>query len=156
VTLPSVVTHVNSPGWIVNSQAQASPSHRQPVLSIELHTPVSPVMIPVIRVVAADLAARAGFETDSIDDARMAVDDACAMLVRVAAQGATLSSWFTVRPSEARQSWKLTSRTGRSRCPPDRLDGGYWSASLSRLRPAPCPLSRVSVGGCASPWVNMP
>jgi serine/threonine-protein kinase RsbW len=96
--LPCVVTPVDSPGAIVNSQAQASPSHRQPVWSIELHTPARTVVIPVIRTIAADLAARAGFELDSIDDLRMAVDDACAMLVHIAAQGATLSCRLTVRP----------------------------------------------------------
>ncbi|HEX6404910.1 MAG TPA: hypothetical protein VF003_17400 [Pseudonocardiaceae bacterium] len=52
----------------------------------------------MIRAVAADLAARADFEVDSIDDLRMAVDDACAMLIEIAAQGATLSCRFTVRP----------------------------------------------------------
>ena len=82
----------------MNSQAQASPCHRQPVWSIELHTPASTVVIPVIRTIAADLATRAGFELDSIDDLRMAVDDACAMLVHIAAQGATLSCRLTVRP----------------------------------------------------------
>jgi hypothetical protein len=44
-----MVTPVDSPDSIVNHQAQASPSHWQPVLSIELHTPASPVVIPVIR-----------------------------------------------------------------------------------------------------------
>ena len=66
------------------------------MLTIELHIPASTVMIPVLRAVAADLATRAHFEFDSIDDLRLAVDDACAMLVRIAAQGATLSCWFTV------------------------------------------------------------
>ncbi|MGH3902085.1 MAG: ATP-binding protein [Pseudonocardiaceae bacterium] len=46
--------------------------------------------------VAADLAARADFDLDSIDDLRMAVDDVCAMLVRIAAANATLSCRFTV------------------------------------------------------------
>lgn len=49
------------------------------MLSIELHTAASPVVIPMIRAVAADLAARASFEVDSSDDRRMAVDDACAV-----------------------------------------------------------------------------
>ena len=52
----------------------------------------------MIRTVAADLATRADFELDSIDDLRMAVDDACAMLVDIAAEGAALSCRFTVVP----------------------------------------------------------
>lgn len=67
------------------------------VLSFELHTAASTVAIPTIRTVAADLAARADFDVDSIDDLRMAVDDLCAMLVRVAAADATLHCRFTVR-----------------------------------------------------------
>jgi serine/threonine-protein kinase RsbW len=91
--------HVDSHGSMIESPAQASPSQGQPALTIELRTPASTVMIPVIRAVAADLAARADFDVDSIDDLRMAVDDACAMLVGIAAQGATLSCRFTVRPT---------------------------------------------------------
>lgn len=68
------------------------------MLSIELHTPASPVVIPVIRAVAADLVTRADFEADSINDLQIAVDDVCAMVVGIAAQGATLSCRFTVWP----------------------------------------------------------
>lgn len=59
--------------------------------------PPSSLAIPTIRTVAADLATRAHFDLDSIDDLRMAVEDACAMLVRIAAPNATLSCRFTVR-----------------------------------------------------------
>lgn len=76
--------------------ADASPD--ESVLSLELHTAASTVAIPTIRTVAADLAARADFDLDAIDDLRMAVDDLCAMLVRIAAADATLHCTFTVRP----------------------------------------------------------
>ncbi len=66
-------------------------------MSIELHTIASAMAIPTIRTVAADLATRADFDLDSIDDLRMAVDDVCALLVRMAAVDATLSCRFTVR-----------------------------------------------------------
>ncbi|MDQ4094002.1 MAG: ATP-binding protein [Actinomycetota bacterium] len=66
-------------------------------MSIELRTTASAIVIPTIRTVAADLAARADFDLDSIDDLRMAVDDVCAMLVRIAVLNATLSCAFTVR-----------------------------------------------------------
>jgi serine/threonine-protein kinase RsbW len=48
--------------------------------------------------VAADLAARADFDLDSVEDLRMAVDEACALLVCIAARNARLSCTFTVRP----------------------------------------------------------
>lgn len=84
------MTHVDS------DSPRPSPSRKEPVLSLELHTAASPIVIPTIRTVAADLAARADFDLDSIDDLRMAVDDVCAMLVRLAAVNATLSCRFSV------------------------------------------------------------
>src|SRR2546423_5399007 len=69
------------------------------VVVVELHTTASTtVAIPTIRVVAADLAGRADFDLDSIADLRMAIDDACAVLVRLAAPGATLRCRLTVWP----------------------------------------------------------
>jgi serine/threonine-protein kinase RsbW len=65
-------------------------------MSIEMRTLASVTAIPTIRTVAADLAARADFDLDSIDDLRMAVDDVCAMLVGVAAENGTLSCQFIV------------------------------------------------------------
>jgi serine/threonine-protein kinase RsbW len=90
---------MDSNGSIIAGPAQPHAAHEQPVLPmIELQTPAHAVVIPVMRTVAADLAARADFELDSIDDLRMAVDDACAMLVGIAATSATLSCRFTVWP----------------------------------------------------------
>lgn len=74
------------PGW----------SSDEPVVSIEMRTMAHAVAIPTIRTVAADLAARADFDLDSIDDLRMAVDDACAMLVRAAAHDGVLNCRFTI------------------------------------------------------------
>lgn len=63
----------------------------------EVYTAASAIAIPTIRTVAADLAARADFDLDSIADLRMAVDDTCTRLVRLAACNATLSCSFAVR-----------------------------------------------------------
>ena len=45
-----------------------------------------------------DLAARADFDLDAIDDLRMAVDEACAAVVGLAAPQAQLRCVFTIRP----------------------------------------------------------
>ena len=63
----------------------------------ELYTAARAVAVPTIRTVAADLAARADFDLDAIADLRMAVDDTCMRLVRLAASDATLSCSFAVR-----------------------------------------------------------
>jgi len=54
------------------------------VSTVEVRTSASAALIPTIRAVASDLAARADFDLDAISDLRMAVDEACATLVDVA------------------------------------------------------------------------
>lgn len=69
----------------------------EPAGVTEIQTAASTGSIPTIRTVAVDVATRAGFDLDSIADLRMAVDDVCARLVRLAAANATLScSFWTV------------------------------------------------------------
>jgi serine/threonine-protein kinase RsbW len=64
--------------------------------SVEVRTSASAAMIPTIRAVASDLAARADFDLDAISDLRMAVDEACATLVDLAAPKSTLQCSFLV------------------------------------------------------------
>ncbi|ODT97369.1 MAG: anti-sigma factor [Pseudonocardia sp. SCN 72-86] len=65
--------------------------------TVEVRTAASAALIPTIRAVASDLAARADFDLDAISDLRMAVDEACATLVDVAAPGSGLRCRFQVR-----------------------------------------------------------
>jgi serine/threonine-protein kinase RsbW len=48
---------------------------------VEVRLPASPAMIPTVRTVASDLAARVGFDLDASSDLRMAVDEASVALV---------------------------------------------------------------------------
>ncbi len=52
--------------------------------------------LPPLRVVAGDLAARADFDLDAVADLRLAVDEAAAELVAVAAPGASITCTFLV------------------------------------------------------------
>lgn len=52
--------------------------------------------LPTLRVVAADLAARADFDIDAVSDLRLAVDEVAAELVALAAPGALLTVTFLV------------------------------------------------------------
>jgi serine/threonine-protein kinase RsbW len=65
--------------------------------TVEVRTSASAALIPTIRAVASDLAARADFDLDAISDLRMAVDEACATLVDVAAPSSHLLCTFRVR-----------------------------------------------------------
>ena len=66
------------------------------VSTVEVRTSASAALIPTIRAVASDLAARADFDLDAISDLRMAVDEACATLVDVAAPTSMLRCTFLV------------------------------------------------------------
>src|SRR5829696_8717217 len=66
--------------------------------TVEVRTSATAALIPTIRAVASDLAARADFDLDAISDLRMAVDEACATLVDLAAPRSTLLCKFVVRP----------------------------------------------------------
>jgi serine/threonine-protein kinase RsbW len=68
------------------------------VSTVEVRTSASAALIPTIRAVASDLAARADFDLDAISDLRMAVDEACATLVDVAAPKSVLRCTFLVHP----------------------------------------------------------
>ena len=64
--------------------------------TVEVRTAASAALIPTIRAVASDLAARADFDLDAVSDLRMAVDEACSALVPLAAPGGQLRCGFTV------------------------------------------------------------
>lgn len=65
--------------------------------TVEVRTAATAALIPTIRAVASDLAARADFDLDSISDLRMAVDEACATLVDLAGPTSTLTCTFSVQ-----------------------------------------------------------
>jgi serine/threonine-protein kinase RsbW len=91
------VTYVDRDCVTPQSGARSSGfSGGQAVVCVELRTAANTVVIPTVRTVAADLAARADFDLDAIDDLRMAVDDLCAVLVRIAADDAMLECRFAV------------------------------------------------------------
>lgn len=75
-----------------------SPETPEGTSTVEVRTSASASLIPTIRAVASDLAARADFDLDAISDLRMAVDEACATLVDIAAPSSMLRCTFLVRP----------------------------------------------------------
>jgi len=67
---------------------------------VELTVPAEPAYLAVLRTATAGLAARLSFSLDEIEDLRIAVDEACAMLLTLPApagpQPATLTCRFRV------------------------------------------------------------
>jgi serine/threonine-protein kinase RsbW len=69
------------------SQAAASPD------TVELTVPADPAFVSVVRTVTASLAARRDFTIEEIDDLRIAVDEASALLLPHAGAGSLSASF---------------------------------------------------------------
>ena len=66
-----------------------NPSETDAVVSVTV--PARPDLIQVLRSVTAGVAARLDLPYDDIDDLRIAVDEACAQLLRLAGRGSQLT-----------------------------------------------------------------
>jgi serine/threonine-protein kinase RsbW len=64
---------------------------------VELRVPATGAYLAVLRTAAAGLAARLDFTLDDIEDLRIAVDEACALLLPIAVDGAQLTCRFELR-----------------------------------------------------------
>ncbi|NEE02550.1 anti-sigma factor [Phytoactinopolyspora halotolerans] len=64
---------------------------------VELSVPASSAYLAVLRTTSAGLGARLGLTLDDIEDLRIAVDEACAMLLPIAEPGANLQCRFELQ-----------------------------------------------------------
>jgi len=67
-------------------------SHSRP--DVELRIPADSAYLAVLRTATAGLAARLDFTLDDIEDLRIAVDEACAMVLPQAREGSDLTCSF--------------------------------------------------------------
>lgn len=63
---------------------------------VEVRVPADSSYVALLRTATATLAARADFTLDEIDDLRIAIDEACALLLPNAAPDAMIDCRFTV------------------------------------------------------------
>lgn len=82
----------------MNSQSSNSPDDDH----VEVRIPAQGVYVATLRMCAASLAARCDLTVDDIEDLRLAVDEACSLLLPHAGTPAVLEAAFTLRPGELR------------------------------------------------------
>ena len=78
---------------------QVTDAHPDPTIGddvVLLTVPADGGYLSVLRTATAGLAARLHFALDEIEDLRIAVDEACAMLLAIATRGAELECRFAV------------------------------------------------------------
>ena len=73
----------------------------QPPISgvVEVRVPAEVTFVATLRLVAASLAARCELTVDDIEDLRLAVDEACALLLPLATAGTSLEARFALAPA---------------------------------------------------------
>jgi len=76
---------------------------------LELRVPTTASQLPAVRAMAGDLAMRMDYDLDAVEDLRLAVDEACATLVLVAAGDSPLTVVFeTTRAGLHIEAWVPT------------------------------------------------
>jgi serine/threonine-protein kinase RsbW len=90
---------------------------------VEVHAPADVVYVSTLRLTAASLAARCDLTIDDIEDLRLAVDEACALLLPHATAESTLDARFVLH--EGRLEVETSVRTAES-AEPDRT-GFAWT-----------------------------
>jgi serine/threonine-protein kinase RsbW len=106
-------------------------THRRP--DVELRIPADSAYLAVLRTATAGLAARLDFTLDDIEDLRIAVDEACAMVLPQARADSDLTCSFQLAPTRLTVAVMAECENPRS---PDR-DGFAWtvlSALTSEVR----------------------
>ncbi|HST63685.1 MAG TPA: anti-sigma regulatory factor [Mycobacteriales bacterium] len=80
---------------------------------VELRLPADGAYLSVLRTATAGLAARLDFTLDEIEDLRIAVDEACALLLPDAVPGASMTCLFALNDRSLAVTVRVPSRTGR-------------------------------------------
>jgi serine/threonine-protein kinase RsbW len=78
---------------------------------VELRVPASGAYLAVLRTATAGLAARLDFTIDDIEDLRIAVDEACALLLPLATPGSRIDCRFDLRPHRFQVAVSVPSAT---------------------------------------------
>jgi serine/threonine-protein kinase RsbW len=98
----------------MSAQDNARPSGGAVRDMVELRLPADSAYLSVLRTAAAGLAARLDFTLDEIEDLRIAVDEACALLLPDTPPGEQLTCRFTLGADMLEIQVVAPTRTGRT------------------------------------------
>jgi len=93
---------------MVDSRGALAQDGRRPE-RLELRVPITPMQLPAVRAMAGDLAIRMDYDLDSVEDLRLAVDEACATLASIVEGDAPMTVVFeTTRAGLHIEAWVPT------------------------------------------------
>ncbi len=95
--------------------------------------PARPEYVRILRAVVATVAARLGFTYDRIEDLRLAIDEACAQLLRIPDTARTLTVRLSISDGRVIAYACTDAKPGPSAWPPPDMDSSLASRVLSGL-----------------------
>ncbi|MFN8184391.1 MAG: ATP-binding protein [Candidatus Nanopelagicales bacterium] len=81
---------------------------------VVLTVPADASFVSLVRTAATAVCAQADFPVDTLDDVRLAVDEACALTIADAPEGADLTVGFTVESNTVHIELSAPSTSGRA------------------------------------------
>jgi serine/threonine-protein kinase RsbW len=100
VAAATPATAGTSASAVAGPVATASPPDPGNLDQVTVRMPADGAYLSVLRTATAGLAARLDFTLDDIEDLRIAVDEACAMLLGQAIPGSSLECSFSLSPDD--------------------------------------------------------
>jgi serine/threonine-protein kinase RsbW len=98
---------------VTQNTGAVAPPHTTPEDVVTITLPAAGAYLSVLRTATAGLAARLDFTLDEIEDLRIAVDEACAMLLTQAIPGADLECQFELGADHMRISVSVLTVDGQ-------------------------------------------
>jgi serine/threonine-protein kinase RsbW len=119
--------------------------------AVELRLTAGSEYLSTVRAVAADLALQQDMTLDEVDDLRLAVDEACSMLVPLAAPGAELRCRFSLGGEEIKVRCSVPSANGS----PPPTDGFPWQVLVTLTDAARCDVEHNGNGEGDLTWIEL-
>lgn len=138
----------------MSESAKARRSVTEELAAVEIRLTAGSEYLSTVRAVAADLALQQDMTLDEVDDLRLAVDEACSMLVPLAAPGAVLRCRFSLGEREIRVHCSVPS-AGAARPP---MDGFPWQVLVTLTDTVRCDVDNSVEGngnGGVVTWIEL-
>jgi serine/threonine-protein kinase RsbW len=139
----------------MNDLGGVRPEHGTPggdvgeLAAVEIRLTAGSEYLSTVRAVAADLALQQDMTLDEVDDLRLAVDEACSMLVPLAMPGAELRCRFSLAEEEIRVHCSVPSNNGG----PPPTDGFPWQVLVTLTDDARCDVDHD--GDADLTWIEL-
>lgn len=129
----------------------SSQSLTEELAAVEIRLTAGSEYLSTVRAVAADLALQQDMTLDEVDDLRLAVDEACSMLVPLAAPGSMLRCRFSLGEQEIRVHCSVTGGTGGR--PP--MDDFPWQVLVTLTDAVRCDVDTDGEIGGPTTWIEL-